>query len=66
MTAPCKGCEKRAPGCHGPCERYKAFKEKKEAENNWLREMNQSAQVNRTKYDPISKKYRTPTRRIRT
>ena len=66
MTAPCKGCVERAQGCHGKCERYKAFKAKREAENNWLREMNQSAQVNRTKYDPISKKYRTPMRRIRT
>lgn len=22
MTGPCKGCQRRKPGCHGNCERY--------------------------------------------
>lgn len=26
MTPPCKGCEDRAVGCHGSCERYKQYK----------------------------------------
>lgn len=25
---PCKGCEKRQPGCHDSCEEYKRHKEK--------------------------------------
>ena len=24
---PCKGCEKRSPGCHGSCPEYKRFRE---------------------------------------
>ena len=24
---PCKGCEDRVPGCHGGCEKYRAFRE---------------------------------------
>ena len=26
MKPPCKGCEDRAVGCHGACERYKQYK----------------------------------------
>ena len=26
MKPPCKGCEDRAVGCHGSCERYKQYK----------------------------------------
>lgn len=26
MKPPCKGCEDRAVGCHGNCERYKQYK----------------------------------------
>ena len=29
---PCKDCTERKIGCHGKCERYKAFKEYHEAE----------------------------------
>ena len=29
----CKDCENRRVGCHGSCESYKAFKEKKEQAN---------------------------------
>ena len=25
MTAPCKDCKDRAPGCHSKCEKYIAF-----------------------------------------
>ena len=25
-NVPCKDCEKRAPGCHGKCAEYKAFR----------------------------------------
>ena len=32
MNAPCKGCPNRHPRCHGECERYLAFAEKKEKE----------------------------------
>lgn len=27
MTAPCKNCTDRQMGCHGQCERYKAYRE---------------------------------------
>ena len=27
MTAPCKNCTDRQMGCHGKCERYKAYRE---------------------------------------
>ena len=27
MTAPCKGCEKRKPYCHGSCAEYKAWRD---------------------------------------
>lgn len=26
MKSPCYGCEKRAIGCHGSCEKYIAFR----------------------------------------
>lgn len=26
MTAPCKNCNDRFVGCHGQCDRYKAFR----------------------------------------
>ena len=32
MNAPCNGCPERHPRCHGECERYLAFAEKKEKE----------------------------------
>jgi len=32
IVAPCMGCEKREPGCHGKCEDYLAFKAAHEAE----------------------------------
>ena len=28
-TTPCQGCEDRKVGCHGSCERYKAYDEAK-------------------------------------
>lgn len=27
MISPCKGCEKRHPGCHGECDAYKTWSE---------------------------------------
>lgn len=27
MKAPCKDCAERHEGCHGECEKYKAFRE---------------------------------------
>lgn len=32
MNAPCMNCPDRAIGCHGHCERYKAFREGREKE----------------------------------
>jgi hypothetical protein len=32
MTPPCKDCSDRQLGCHGQCERYQAFRAKKERE----------------------------------
>lgn len=26
MTSPCMHCAERAPGCHGRCERYQAYR----------------------------------------
>lgn len=31
-NCPCMGCEDRAAGCHGTCERYKAWNGKRQAE----------------------------------
>lgn len=25
MTPPCKGCDRRKPGCHGRCDQYAVF-----------------------------------------
>lgn len=30
-TPPCKGCESREVGCHGRCEKYKAFRKQHDA-----------------------------------
>lgn len=30
-NCPCMGCEDRAAGCHGTCERYKAWNGKRQA-----------------------------------
>lgn len=30
MKAPCKGCEKRYPGCHDKCEGYQAYAKDRE------------------------------------
>ena len=27
MTAPCRDCERREPGCHGSCPDYKGWRE---------------------------------------
>ena len=47
---PCKGCGKRAPGCHGQCEEYKAFQEKWEAEKKWLAKENATVLKPNTRY----------------
>jgi hypothetical protein len=31
MTAPCKGCPDRYPGCHDHCPRYAEYKAEREA-----------------------------------
>lgn len=31
MTPPCKDCKDRETGCHIVCERYRAFREEREA-----------------------------------
>jgi len=28
LSAPCKDCEDRGVGCHGKCEKYRAYKER--------------------------------------
>lgn len=38
MTAPCKDCQDRHEGCHGECERYKAYAAEREAINAKKRE----------------------------
>lgn len=30
MTSPCMNCAERAPGCHGRCERYQAYRESRD------------------------------------
>ena len=35
LIPPCKGCEKRLPGCHGSCEAYKAFRVEWEKYKAW-------------------------------
>lgn len=37
LKAPCKDCEERYLGCHGKCNKYKAFKESNEERNKHLR-----------------------------
>lgn len=41
MNAPCKGCQDRALGCHGCCERYRAFT----ARNSEVREAKAREQI---------------------
>lgn len=41
MQVPCFGCGERAVGCHGRCERYKAWQEFKEVERAARREHNE-------------------------
>lgn len=41
MQVPCFGCGERAVGCHGECERYKAWQEYKEVERAARREHNE-------------------------
>lgn len=36
-NAPCYGCERRKPLCHGSCEDYKEFKQEKEEEAKAIR-----------------------------
>ena len=32
MKAPCKDCPDRAAGCHSSCEKYRAFREERDAD----------------------------------
>lgn len=38
MSSPCKDCPDRILGCHGRCERYKAFRAEREKEYAWRHE----------------------------
>lgn len=38
LSAPCKDCEDRHEGCHAECERYKVYKNEREAAKKWLKE----------------------------
>ena len=31
IPAPCKSCAERAVGCHAPCPRYAAYRQKRDA-----------------------------------
>ena len=37
INGPCQDCPDRCEGCHSRCEAYKAFKNEKKKENDWLR-----------------------------
>lgn len=37
LTAPCKGCQKRTPGCHDRCSAYLEFKAAVSKKNEYLR-----------------------------
>ena len=41
MICPCKGCPERVVGCHGSCERYRAFS----AECERIRQARYQAQI---------------------
>lgn len=65
MSSECRDCPMRSPGCHGRCATYQAFREKRDAVNQWLREKNEPVISNRAKYDPVTKRYRTERKRRR-
>lgn len=33
LTAPCKDCKERSPGCHGRCEKYRDYRAELDVEN---------------------------------
>ena len=37
-NAPCKDCADRHPGCHGSCEKYKAWRDRYHAQQKHLEE----------------------------
>lgn len=55
MTAPCKGCQLREPGCHGKCPAYQAFRADKDREN----QINLMMQRPRSRMVDILEKRRT-------
>ena len=40
MKCPCRGCERRAPKCHGKCHDYEDWKIERAAISDWNREKN--------------------------
>mgnify|MGYP003306294368 CR=1 FL=1 len=54
--SPCYDCEERKPKCHGSCEKYIAFRTKRDEELHSTRKRNEWAVTKRT--DKIYKKKR--------
>lgn len=52
LTAPCKGCQKRRPGCHDQCSDYLEFKAVVSQKNEYLRKNE------RPKWDCMAGKWR--------
>ena len=57
----CKGCEERHEGCHGECERYKAWKEERDRirEDLYRQKMNEKILSNYTIENVYRAKNRT-------
>lgn len=45
MKPPCKDCQNRRTACHDTCERFKAYKDEREAEKAYTKQMNDSGRV---------------------
>lgn len=51
LIAPCKGCEKRVPGCHDGCEGYLEFRRQNEIKRRYEAEY-----MSHSVYDPLAPK----------
>jgi len=60
----CKGCQDRRVGCHGSCEKYKAFQEENRKVKEWLRDQNGQIMPANVTYNTSMKRYETRPRGI--
>lgn len=59
VQSPCQGCGERGEGCHGSCERFRAYREARDTQYRAARE------TIRGNMDYVHYKYSVRTRQIR-